>query len=779
MGDTEPPARRTVHQRASDGVTEARSSITRPAIPNTNTWQILSHVMSTITHDTQFHGLEDEDAPGHLSASRAYVIPSISRMCLRTQSICISSHSRSLGVHLLGLTPSQTTISPHGRIFKPSSSRNTVHLPVPLASGTRSTPSRWTPTSLITWPRRAAGGHIMDKLEPAECEEMIESFAIAEQQRPSTRTSIPSARSSTSSPRGVHQVTPATSVAVALAAMANEIKELKLRDIAQSLKDRQGGPSSGPNASVMAVSIKIHREEDEVEEEISHSADYGIPSPAEVKKINWRTRFAEIDAKMIEEHMVEEPPVEEEESVDEEIVVEKPAEKEEEKKKGVEMKSPEIDLSRVPYPARLLPHKHAREYGHFLHLQTSQDLLSNKKKLEGISEVSLSEQCSTVVRNKLPEKLADSGRFTIPCLLGGFPLNHALADLGASVNLMPYSIYKQLDLGEPQPTRMSISLADRSVKYPWGIGENLLVKVGKFVFPVDFVILDIEVDDKVPLILGRLGESVTFDATKHVKDVGKHSHSVCMLYAFMDYHQDSDPCKIEVGEPAPDLGEPSDWAVELEKLLDEPDEYDKDVPDDLREMMTELEDIIGKTPSAGMIEKVESVKEPGDPNESLELSPSSRFPKSRLSRKRTHALRDVCELESVQTLSVGKFKGDSLLGYLNSVIFRPGKFKMWWKDLSATCFLSSLFVRSNELLRLWRKKAVPVRIKEKPPDRLVCLSGKCPGRRVCKFLGPSPCHFLCFSVFVFCLCRVLQGFSLDSVRKIIGNEVPGILHLFL
>ncbi|KAI3732242.1 hypothetical protein L1987_63443 [Smallanthus sonchifolius] len=75
----------------------------------------------------------------------------------------------------------------------------------------------------------AAGGHIMEKFEPAECEEMFESFAQAEQQYPFSRTSIPSARSSTTSPRGVHQVTPDSSVVAALASMANEIKELKLR----------------------------------------------------------------------------------------------------------------------------------------------------------------------------------------------------------------------------------------------------------------------------------------------------------------------------------------------------------------------------------------------------------------------------------------------------------------------------------------------------------------------------------------------------------------------
>jgi len=82
-------------------------------------------------------------------------------------------------------------------------------------------------------------------------------------------------------------------------------------------------------------------------------------------------------------------------------------------------------------------------------------------------------------------------------------LRHALADLGASINLMPYSMFVRLGLKEMSPTRMSISLADRSIKYPVGIVENVLVKVDKFVFPADFVILDMEADERVPLILGR------------------------------------------------------------------------------------------------------------------------------------------------------------------------------------------------------------------------------------------------------------------------------------
>ncbi|XP_021991407.1 uncharacterized protein LOC110888158 [Helianthus annuus] len=124
-------------------------------------------------------------------------------------------------------------------------------------------------------------------------------------------------------------------------------------------------------------------------------------------------------------------------------------------------------------------------------------------KLGEVSNISLSGGCSAVVLNKVPEKLTDPGLFTIPCLFGSDTECRALADLGAGINLMPYSMYERLGLGELSPTRMSLSLADRSVKYPRGIIENLLVKVDKFVFPINFVVLDMEADEKVPIILGR------------------------------------------------------------------------------------------------------------------------------------------------------------------------------------------------------------------------------------------------------------------------------------
>ncbi|KAA3483683.1 Retrovirus-related Pol polyprotein from transposon 17.6 [Gossypium australe] len=131
------------------------------------------------------------------------------------------------------------------------------------------------------------------------------------------------------------------------------------------------------------------------------------------------------------------------------------------------------------------------------------ELLSNKRKLDDTSHVELNAVHSTILQNKLPRKLKDPGSFTILCLIGGLSVNNALADLGASINVMPYKIFKQLGLGKPKQTRMSIQLADKTIRFPRGIIEYVLVKIDKFIFPVDFVVLDMDEDSDVPLILGR------------------------------------------------------------------------------------------------------------------------------------------------------------------------------------------------------------------------------------------------------------------------------------
>ncbi|XP_022024485.1 uncharacterized protein LOC110924801 [Helianthus annuus] len=131
------------------------------------------------------------------------------------------------------------------------------------------------------------------------------------------------------------------------------------------------------------------------------------------------------------------------------------------------------------------------------------ELLTHERKIESIQQVNLNEECSATLLNKLPQKKIDPGSVTIPCSIGGSPVSNAFSDLGANINLMPASMFNGLGLGKLHHTKMSIQLADKSVKYPQGVIENLLVKVREFVFPADFVILEMEEDTKIPLILGR------------------------------------------------------------------------------------------------------------------------------------------------------------------------------------------------------------------------------------------------------------------------------------
>nr|GEX16855.1 hypothetical protein [Tanacetum cinerariifolium] len=115
----------------------------------------------------------------------------------------------------------------------------------------------------------------------------------------------------------------------------------------------------------------------------------------------------------------------------------------------------------------------------------------------------MNERCLTILLNKLLSKEKDPGSFTIPCDIGHLHINNALADLGSSISLMPYTMYEKLGLGEPKLTKMSLELADRSIQYLRGIAKSVLIKIDKFILPIDFVILDMGEDSKILIILGR------------------------------------------------------------------------------------------------------------------------------------------------------------------------------------------------------------------------------------------------------------------------------------
>ncbi|GJT79458.1 reverse transcriptase domain-containing protein [Tanacetum coccineum] len=134
---------------------------------------------------------------------------------------------------------------------------------------------------------------------------------------------------------------------------------------------------------------------------------------------------------------------------------------------------------------------------------TLKALIGNKEKLSEMARTPLNEHCSAVILNKLPEKLGDPGKFLIPCDFPGMDECLALADLGASINLMPLSVWKKLSLPELTPTCMTLELADSSITQPIGIAEDVYLKVGKFKFLADFVVVDFDADPQVPLILRR------------------------------------------------------------------------------------------------------------------------------------------------------------------------------------------------------------------------------------------------------------------------------------
>ncbi|KAM6559046.1 hypothetical protein CsatA_028285 [Cannabis sativa] len=177
---------------------------------------------------------------------------------------------------------------------------------------------------------------------------------------------------------------------------------------------------------------------------------------------------------------------------------------------------------KIHYPQRLHKNKMDKQFSKYLeifkklhinipfiealkqmptNLKFLKDILSNKRKLEEFEMVALTEECSTVLQMKLPPKLKGPGSFNIPCSIGGSIQTKAVCDMGVSINLMPLSMFKRLKLGEAKPTTITLHMVDRSLTRPRGMIEDILVKVGKFIFPADF--LDMEEDENIPIILGR------------------------------------------------------------------------------------------------------------------------------------------------------------------------------------------------------------------------------------------------------------------------------------
>ncbi|XP_039116438.1 uncharacterized protein LOC120251848 [Dioscorea cayenensis subsp. rotundata] len=183
----------------------------------------------------------------------------------------------------------------------------------------------------------------------------------------------------------------------------------------------------------------------------------------------------------------------------------------------IEAPLPQDRFTRIPFPQRLKKNKLDQQFAKLLDIfkklhinipftevlkqmpsyaMFMKEILSNKRKLKDYETVA-------ILQKKFPPKLKDPGSFTIPCSIGNVVFERALCDLGASINLMPLSIFKKLNFGETRPTTVTLQLADRSLKHPRGVIEDVLVKIDKFIFLTDFIVLDIEEDKDIPIILGR------------------------------------------------------------------------------------------------------------------------------------------------------------------------------------------------------------------------------------------------------------------------------------
>ncbi|XP_049394672.1 uncharacterized protein LOC125858958 [Solanum stenotomum] len=149
-----------------------------------------------------------------------------------------------------------------------------------------------------------------------------------------------------------------------------------------------------------------------------------------------------------------------------------------------------------PNPKQL--HEGILKYAKFM-----KDIVASKRRLTEYETVALTEECSSRIQNRLPKKLKDPGSFTVQITIGQSVHARGLCDFGASINLMPLSLYLKLGLGSPKRTTVILQHADRSIARPKGVVEDVLVQVGSLIFSVDFVVLDFEPDPEVPFILGR------------------------------------------------------------------------------------------------------------------------------------------------------------------------------------------------------------------------------------------------------------------------------------
>ncbi|XP_070045884.1 uncharacterized protein [Nicotiana tomentosiformis] len=297
--------------------------------------------------------------------------------------------------------------------------------------------------------------------------------------------------------------------------------ETQLGQLSMALNNRPQGTlpadininpkEQNPN-QLMAVSLRNGRDLDR-EQEVVQSRRDTVPISPVTLETNESMELIEV---VIEHAQVDKGKEKEFEQLPEQVV-EKAPNREKTPSSGQK-------LTPAPFPQRLVKQRKDDQYRKFMEMlrqiqlniplmdalrempgyaKMMKDMMSRKFHFQDLSTVTLTQTCNVVVTRPMAQKLSDPGSFIIPCTIGSYAFAKALCDLGASINLMPLAIYIKLGTGRARSTSMLLQLADRTVKRPTEILDDVLVQVGKFLFPADFVILDCQVDEEIPIILGR------------------------------------------------------------------------------------------------------------------------------------------------------------------------------------------------------------------------------------------------------------------------------------
>ncbi|XP_061339518.1 uncharacterized protein LOC133286136 [Gastrolobium bilobum] len=228
---------------------------------------------------------------------------------------------------------------------------------------------------------------------------------------------------------------------------------------------------------------------------------------------------------------------------------------------------------------------------------------ARKHKLQDCETVALTEECSAIIQKKFPPKLRDPGSFNIPIAIGNTHVGRALCDLGAIINLISLSICKPLGISELKPTMISLQIADRSLRRPNGVIEDVLIKVDKFISPADFIVLDMEEESEIPLLLGRpflatARSMIVVEQGKLEQRMNDETITINVFDAMKNSSDQSDCFRLDVFEEVVKEGKVDDQELEEELKTQEeatPQEEKEFVFEVLKKKENDLVTVVPKT----------------------------------------------------------------------------------------------------------------------------------------------------------------------------------------